>query len=83
MQMARIDNRRRVRSRGWACLLGAALAWEALASGAPARALEIEPLMLRVQDAVGAPGEGCAAGGGVSRRLEQRQVAVPAVLRCG
>lgn len=57
MQMARIDNRRRVRSRGWACLLGAALAWEALASGAPARALEIEPLMLRVQDAVGAPGE--------------------------
>ena len=51
------DDRPEGRHRSRAFWLAVALAWEALAAGPPARALEIEPLMLRVQDAVGAPGE--------------------------
>lgn len=56
-QWTRDNDRRTGRSRLRACCLGAALVSGALVAGSPAGALEIEPLMLRVQDAVGAPGE--------------------------
>ena len=55
------DSGQRVRSgggrRGWLCLLAGALGLGGLGLAAPAVAIPVEPLMLRVQDAEGAPHE--------------------------
>lgn len=56
-QTRRSDDRRVSRGRRWMGLLAGSLVWGVCAWQTPARAIVVEPLMLRVQDAEGAPGE--------------------------
>ncbi|MEO7972775.1 MAG: hypothetical protein ABIU84_04250, partial [Thermoanaerobaculia bacterium] len=56
-QVPRSDLRQVTRRRGLAGLLAGSLVGCVFAAPAPADAIVVEPLMLRVQDAVGAPGE--------------------------
>ncbi|MEO8196677.1 MAG: hypothetical protein ABI689_08140 [Thermoanaerobaculia bacterium] len=54
---AQTRSRDRIRTGRWSGLAAGALLLGGLGLAAPATAIPVEPLMLRVQDAVGAPGE--------------------------